>query len=69
MTNLKGLVTLPPSSSGSGISISGILTAVRAFDFEMQPVKSKQSSIDGKKVRREKATLSAMPSKSSKSGQ
>jgi hypothetical protein len=28
VTNLKGLVTFPPSSSGSGISIAGMLAIV-----------------------------------------
>lgn len=28
MTNLKGLVTFPPSSSGSGISISGMIAVI-----------------------------------------
>jgi hypothetical protein len=28
VTNLKGLVTFPPSSSGSGISISGMLAVL-----------------------------------------
>lgn len=38
MTNLKGLVTLPPSSSGSGITISGMLTDLNLKGFASMKV-------------------------------
>ena len=31
VTNLKGLVTIPPSSSGSGVSISTMMAAERSL--------------------------------------
>jgi hypothetical protein len=34
VTNLKGLVTLPPSSSGSGTSMSGMMGVVEAMKLK-----------------------------------